>query len=142
MIVAAVVLPLTFSMAYAKGGNAHKMPLKEMLKQLDLTSEQQADIKKIMQSSHSELKKSASKGSFHNAKMNIIKADKFDETQAGALIDGMQALKKDKKLKKMQMVHEVYHTLTAEQQAKMDLLFEQHHQSKQKKQKKGKGNNK
>ncbi|WP_022940941.1 Spy/CpxP family protein refolding chaperone [Psychromonas hadalis] len=141
MIVATVILPLTFSIAYAQGGQggAHQMPLKGMLKQLALTADQQTEIKKIMQSSRSEMKQNANKGSFHRAKMVIIKADKFDENQASALIDSMQSMKKTKTMNRIQMVHEIYHSLSREQQAKMNLLFEQHYQ---KQQNRGKGKNK
>lgn len=142
ILLAAVVLPLTFSIAHAKngqGGNAHKMPLKEMLQQLDLTEKQELEVKTIMKSYRTEMKKGNVKGAFHDANMEIMKADKFDDDKAQSLIDAMFAQKKAKKLKKMQMKHEIYHSLTVEQQAKLDLLFQQKYEEMKNK---AKGKNK
>lgn len=138
ILIAAVALPLTFSVVHAKNGkgeNTQKMPLKEMLQQLDLSTEQQAEIKSIMKSSRAEMKQKGNKGAFHSANMEIMKADKFDEKQAIALIDAMNAQKKTKQLKRMKMKHEIYHALTSEQQAQMDLLFKQKHEKMKNKEK-------
>ncbi len=143
VMIAAVVFPLTFSSVYAKqggqGGNSYAMPLKAMLQQVDLTAEQQLEIKTIMQSYRTQ--QQANKGTFHDSQMAILKAEQFDAEQAGALIDAKDALRKDKKLKRMQMMFEVYHSLTPEQQAKMDLLFAQQ-QEKMLNQAQGKGQKK
>ena len=144
-MLAAVVLPLTLSSVYAKpGGNAGNMggiPLRGMLQQVDLTAEQQVKIETIMQKYRSEARSQANRGGFHEDVMAILKAEQFDAQQAEALIDARDALRKDKKLKRMQMMFEVYHSLTAEQQAKMDLLFDQH-QQKMLSQGKGRGQGK
>ncbi|WP_019615864.1 Spy/CpxP family protein refolding chaperone [Psychromonas ossibalaenae] len=137
MLLASVIVPLTFSTVYAKPGGKgthHGMPFKGMLKQVDLTPEQQADIKTIMQGYRSDKKIiSNNEGAFHERQMEIMKAPDFDETQASALIDEKNALRKEVQLKRMQMTFEVYHSLTPEQQGKMDLLFEQHQQKMQEK---------
>ncbi|WP_019616842.1 Spy/CpxP family protein refolding chaperone [Psychromonas ossibalaenae] len=132
VLLASVILPLTFSTAYAKsdckkGHNA--MSFKSMLKQVELTSEQQADIKSIMQSYRSE------KGTYHERKMAIMKASDFNEAQAITFIEetNTKTLRKDKRLNNMKMTHEVYQSLMPEQQAKMDLLFEQRQQKMQNK---------
>ncbi|WP_051303195.1 Spy/CpxP family protein refolding chaperone [Psychromonas aquimarina] len=137
VLLASVIIPLTFSTAYAKSGGKgghHGMPFKGMLKQVDLTPEQQADIKIIMQNYRSDKKmQSNNRGTFHERQMAIMKASDFDEAQAGALIDDKNALRKEAQLKRMQMTFDIYHSLTPEQQGKMDLLFEQHQQKMQEK---------
>lgn len=146
IVIASVVLPLSISTVYAKqekGNRSHGMPLKKMLAQVDLTEQQKIDVRTIVKSYRSEGQ--SDKGSFHANKMDLLKADTFDAQQASEIIDAQDALRKEKKLKKMQMMFEVYHSLTTEQQAKMDLLFEQHHQkmlNKKRDQGKGKGNSK
>lgn len=144
LVIASVALPLSISTVYAKqgkGGHSHGGPLKKMLAQVDLTDQQKVDVRTIMQSYSST--EQGKKGSFHTNKMDLLKADKFDVQKASDLIDAHDALRKEKKLKKMQMMFEVYHSLTIEQQAKMDLLFEQHQQKMlNKKRGKGKGKGK
>jgi len=130
MVIATVVLPLSISTVYAKqggkGGRSHGMPLQNMLQQVDLTEQQKVDLRSIMQSYRTA--NQGSKGAFHANRMAILQADEFDAQQAGSLIDAQDALRKSKKLKKMQMMYEVYHSLTSEQQGKMDLLFGLHQQ--------------
>lgn len=142
VMLAAVVLPLTMSSVYAKPGGygcqpgghgghhmrgysgMQGMPFQGMLGQIDLTAEQQKKIDAITQGYRSQ----ANRGAFHNNMMGILKSEKFDEQQAQALIDAKDALRDARQLQRMQMMHDVYQTLTAEQQAKMDELFSQHQQ--------------
>lgn len=138
-VIAAIVLPLTFTSVYAKPGRMghhNGMPLKGMLKQIDLTAEQKVEIDTILQTHRAEMPTRQDRGVFHEQQMTILKADQFSEAQASELIAAKQALRKDKQLKKMKVMHEVYHALTPEQQAKMDELFSQRQERKGKK---GKG---
>lgn len=128
VLIAALVLPLTFTSVYAKPGrmgNQNAMPFQGMLQQVELTAEQQLKIDSMMQNYRSQRPSQLGKGVFHEQQMAILKADQFSEAQANDLIDAKQALRKEKQLKRMKLMYEVYHSLTPEQQAKMDLLFSQ-----------------
>ncbi|WP_354622839.1 Spy/CpxP family protein refolding chaperone [Psychromonas sp. MME2] len=145
MLVATIVLPLTFSTAFAKqegrGGACDAMPMQSMLAKLDLTDAQKADVKTIMQKHKSD--KQQQKGAFHDAQMSIMKAPKFDAAQAEALIDSKDAAKKARKMQRMEMMFDVYHLLTPQQQTKMDKLLANKkgkHSHKGKKCKQGKNN--
>ena len=139
MMVVAVVLPLTFSGAYATArhnGERNAMPIQAMLKQVDLSAEQQLKIDSLLQSHRLDIQAQKKPTDFHDGLMTIIKAEKFDSAKVEELIDSREALRKDKKLQRIKMQFDVYHTLNVEQQAKMELLFEQHHQKMMKKGKK------
>lgn len=129
-MIVTILFPLTFSTVYAKPGWQGKgnMPLRGMLEQVDLTPEQQQEIKTIMQNYRAEAKVRPNRGAFHDAQMDILKAPEFDETQANALIDEKNNARKAWQLKKMQMMFDVYHSLTPEQQEKMDELLAQKQQ--------------
>ena len=133
LLLAMVVLPLACSGSYAKssGHRNQNMPLKKMLRQVDLTAEQQVNVDAILQNYRAGVTKQTNKGAFHDDMLTIIKAESFDTSKAEALIARQEALKKDKKLRRMQMTYDVYHALTADQQAKMDLLFAQYEQKMQ-----------
>ena len=130
LILAAVVLPLTFSTAYAKSGDHHRnnMPLKGMLKQVDLTAEQQVKVDKIILSYRTTHKQQKP-----NRLSAILKADKFNLKKAEALIESKRAMKNEHQVKRMNMLFDVYHQLTSKQQAKMDLLMEMNQQKMHKK---------
>lgn len=138
ILVVSIVLPLTFSTAFAgqggKGGNRDAMPFKSMLSQLDLTQEQKNNIKTIM----TEYRSSSPKGALHDAQMSLLKAPKFDEKQAQSLIDAREATKKAQKVKKMNLMYDVYHSLTPEQQADLDKMLAEKKANKGKKGNKGK----
>ncbi|PKF63025.1 hypothetical protein CW745_06260 [Psychromonas sp. psych-6C06] len=136
IIIVAVALPLSFSIAYAKedrGNNHHKNYFKQVLKQIDLSTEQKSEIKVIMKSYRSEKKNKGDRGAYHHGKMAILKTEKFDTNQAQALIDRKQSQQRERKLTMLQMEHQIYQALTPSQQDEMDKLFEQHHQSKSRK---------
>lgn len=147
MMVVAVVLPLTFSGAYAATrhhGDRNTMPIQGMLKQVDLTPEQQLKIDSLLQSHRAEVRSQKKTTDFHDSLMTIIKAEKFDSRQVENIIDSREAVLKEKKLRRIKMQFDIYHTLNVEQQAKMALLFDQHHrrmlkQGKKQGQRQGKG---
>lgn len=131
-ILAAVILPLTFSTVYAKQNNhrGHRgeAPLKSMLALVDLTAEQQKTIDVIIQDFRSSKVKPDNKGDYRQQMQRLIKADTFDTAQAKDLIASQDGLRQATKLNRMKMHYDIYHVLTAEQQEKMDLLFDQYKQ--------------
>ena len=135
ILVATIVLPLTISTAFAKpegkGRNWDAMPMQSMLSQLDLSDAQKTDIRTIMQKHRGD--KQQQRGSFHDAQMSIMKAPKFDAAQAQALIDSKDAAQKARKMQRMEMMFDVYHALTPEQQVKMDQLLAENQGRKGKK---------
>ena len=130
LILAAVILPLTFSTAYAKKSDNHRnnMPLKGMLKQVDLTPEQQVKVDKIILSYRTTQKQKKT-----ISMLAMLKADKFSSEKAKSLIESKRAIRNEHQVKKMNMLFDVYHLLTAKQQAKMDLLIEMNQQKMHKK---------
>ena len=130
LILAAVVLPLTFSTAYAKSGhhNQNNMRLQGMLKQVDLTAAQQTKVDKIILSYRTSQKQKQS-----TAMLSILKADKFSAKSAGELIESNRKMRNKNQVTKMKMMFDVYHALNAKQQAKMDLLIEMNQQKMHKK---------
>lgn len=138
-ILVMMVFPLAFSTVYAKGGhrnNTNEMSLVKMLKQVDLTSEQKVSVKSII-NEYQPVKRDA----IQKEMMEILKMEKFDIEKAKALIVSMDALKDQNKLNRLQMRHDIYQLLTAEQQAKMELLIDMEQQKGFKKGKKGQGKN-
>ena len=128
VIIAAVVLPLTFTSVYAKQrhqGNGNAMPMRGMLQQVDLTSEQKIEIDTILQTNRPQMGLRQDRGVFHEQQMTILKAKSFSKAKANDLINAQHALRKEMQLKRMEVMFDVYHALTPEQQAKMDLLFSQ-----------------
>ena len=135
VMIAAVVLPLTFSTVYAKGdghrGNMDAMPIVKMLRQVDLTTEQKEEVRTIIQN----YRTPNNKDLLQDKMIEILKADKFDMEKAQALVAEKDALRDAKQVKKLQMRHDIYQALTAEQQAKMELLLEMDMQKMSKRQK-------
>ena len=141
-LLAVMVFPLAFSTVYAKNGhknNSNTMPLVKMLKQVDLTAEQKESVESLIKEY-----RLANKGELHEDMMAILKAEKFDVKKAKALIASREALKEQKQLKRLQMRHDIYQLLTAEQQAKMELLIsmEQNKSFKRGKMNRGQGDGK
>lgn len=145
-VLAAVILPLTFSTVYAKQnnhkGNRGGAPLKSMLALVDLTAEQQKTIDVIVQDFRTSQVKPDNKGDYRQQMQSLIKADTFDTEQAKDLIESKDALKDTNKLNRMKMHYDIYHVLTTEQQGKMDLLFEQYEQKMDRRGNKGNKGNK
>jgi Spy/CpxP family protein refolding chaperone len=139
-ILAVVILPLTFSTVYAKQnnhkGNRGGAPLKSMLALVDLTADQQKAIDVIIQDHRA----SKVKSDYREKMQSLIKADTFNTEQAKALIVSKEALKEANQIDRMKMTYDIYHVLTAEQQGKMDLLFEQYDQKTDRRGKGNKGN--
>jgi len=140
-LLAVMVFPLAFSSVYAKSGhrnNSNTIPLVKMLKQVDLTAEQKVSVESIIK----EYRATTNKNALNEDMMAILKADKFDSKKAQALIASRDSLKQQKQLKRLQMRHDIYQLLTAEQQAKMELLInmEQNKSFKGGKKSRGKGN--
>ena len=130
-ILAAVILPLTFSTVYAKQGNKGKRdgaPLQSMLALVDLTAEQQTTIDTIIQDYRDAKVKPDNKGDYRQQMQSLITADTFDTAEAKSLIESKDKLRQTHQLNKMKMTYDVYHVLTDEQQEKMDLLFAQYEQ--------------
>ena len=139
-LLAVMVFPLAFSTVYAKNGhrnNNNTMPLVKMLKQVDLTADQKVSVESLIKEY-----RTTNRDALNEDMMAILKAEKFDAKKAEALVASRESLKQQKQLKRLQMRHDIYQLLTAEQQAKMELLIdmEQNKAFKRGKKNRGQGN--
>ena len=129
MLLAIAVLALTFSQLYAnengKLAPENSRPLAKLLDQIDLTNEQQQDIKAIVKNYRDDISKLTKKGTFNSTLIAIIKAEKFDSGEAESVIDAINILRKEREIKKMYMMHRVFHILSSEQQVQLNQLFAQ-----------------
>lgn len=140
MVLAAVVLPLTLgtASAWAFGGGGkdnHKGPRDEcrggldrgIMRQLDLTEEQQAQLKEMREAGRDEMK-AQFKENFesHQAQMQahrasvqaLVLADTFDQAAAQELAKQMVDQQTERRVKMLEKEHKMLSVLTPEQKAK------------------------
>ncbi len=137
LVLAAVVLPLTLgtASAFAFGGKHHKGgPDSEcgmgfdrgIMRQLNLTDEQQAQLKEMRNENRAEMKQKF-KGDFearqaqmqaHHAKVQaLVLADTFDEAAANKLAKEMVEQHTERKVQMLAKQHQMLSVLTPEQKA-------------------------
>lgn len=92
---------------------------------LNLTTEQKQEMKTIM-TSHQEATEELRNA--HKAEMQtLMQNDSFDETKAKALIAEKELTKENRALAMLQLKHQMYQVLTAEQQAEYETKPMRHH---------------
>ncbi|MDV2393238.1 CpxP family protein [Vibrio cholerae] len=138
MILAAAVLPLalgtTAALAYGghgwdKEGDGHCGDRGErgIWKQLDLTAEQQAQLKEMREAGREEMR--ANRGQSHDAmkalhaqERTLVLAADFDQAAAENLAKQMVDQQVTHRVKMMEKRHQMMSILTAEQKAKLQTL--------------------
>ncbi|WP_039058188.1 ATP-independent periplasmic protein-refolding chaperone Spy [Enterobacter sp. Bisph1] len=105
-------------MMHHKGKGPHDM----MFKDLNLTDAQKKQVREIMQSQRSEMKRPPVEE--RRAMHDIITSDSFDRAKAEAQIDKMQQQHKERMLKHMEAQNKIYNILTPEQKKQFNANFE------------------
>ncbi|MGL4829527.1 MAG: CpxP family protein [Vibrio sp.] len=139
MIIAAAILPLTLgtTAAFAYGGHGWDKEgegagcgghgERGIWKQLDLTAEQQAQLKDMREANREEMR--ANRGqhrdamkALHAQERNLILAANFDQATAEELAKQMVDQQVTHRVKMMEKRHQMMSILTAEQKAKWQTL--------------------
>lgn len=137
LVLAAVVLPLTLgtASAFAFGGKGHHKGMggecggfdRGIMRQLDLTDEQQAQLKEMRETNRAAMKahfsenadaRRAEMQAYHNNVQALILADNFDQAAANELAKQMVDKQTERKVKMMEKKHQMLSILTPEQKAK------------------------
>lgn len=101
----------------------HKHAGMGMLKQLDLTAEQQAQVEQIMQKQRTEMKAAMKDRRAHRDEMkSLVEQDTFDASKAERLIKQQQDQERKAKLAMLRSQHEIYKVLTPEQREKAKVV--------------------
>ncbi len=127
--VTAMAMALPMSAYAGHHGDGHNQGQSEMrghhhqgmglLKQLDLTEEQQAKVKDIMSQQKNNMKQAMGDRREHRDDMRgLVESDAFDAQKARALIAEQQAQELEMKLAMLKAQHEIYKLLTPEQREK------------------------
>jgi periplasmic protein CpxP/Spy len=94
-----------------------------MLKQLDLSEAQQAQVKQIMDKQRAEMKAAMGDRRAHREEMKtIVEQDTFDAAKAERLIAQQQEQERATKLSMLRTQHEIYKLLTPEQREKAKVI--------------------
>ncbi|QSX37088.1 Spy/CpxP family protein refolding chaperone [Shewanella sedimentimangrovi] len=107
--------------------------MRHMFRNLDLTDEQQAQIKSLMKEqrqARSEQQDESDREAHRNKMLALVSAAKFDENAARALIAEQQQHHEEGMLNFMKLQQQVYQLLTPEQQEKFRQQFAEHRGSK------------
>ncbi len=124
--------------AHHKSPPPKGMPLKVMLKGIDLTTEQKNQIDTIRQAAKAQ--KNAQRQAHQQASTAIVTAPTFNEADAQKLAQDMTAQKAKSKVEMLRNQQQIFSILTPEQQAKAKANIENFKLKKQgKMQGKGKG---
>ena len=101
----------------------HKHGGMGMLKQLDLTEAQQAQVKQIMEKQKADMKTAMRDRRAHREEMkSIVEQDTFDAAKAERLIAQQQHEERATKLAMLRTQHEIYKILTPEQREKAKVI--------------------
>ncbi len=142
VVIAALVLPLTVATAsaYAFGGGKdhHKGGFdrcggldKKVFRQLDLTNEQQDQLKQMRETNREEMKaqfqgnfesKRAEMQARHQKRQALVLAESFDEQAANELANEMVAQQAEKRVRMLEKQHQMLSILTPEQKTKLQEL--------------------
>lgn len=94
-----------------------------MLKQLDLSEAQQAQVKQIMQKQRANMKVAMSDRRAHREEMkSLVENDTFDDAKAERLIAQQQDQERTMKMSMLRTQHEIYKVLTPEQREKAKVI--------------------
>ncbi|WP_394249159.1 CpxP family protein [Vibrio profundi] len=143
LVLAAAALPLVFgtASAYAFGGKGEHKDMrgkcggfdKKIMRQLDLTDEQQAQLKEMRKASHEEMK--GKRGEHfanmqaHQAKVQeLVLADNFDEAAANELAQQMVEKQSERRVAMLKKQHQMMSILTAEQKDQLKELQQERFQ--------------
>lgn len=137
LVGALVVAPVAFAAkSSGEGKQRGGHPAMKMMKQLDLTDEQKAQVKEIMQQ-HKPQANAEQRQAMYQQRMEIITAASFDEGAAQAFIDVQQANHQTRMMNMLQAQQEIYQVLTPEQQQKYQELSAKKMEKQQKRMQKG-----
>ncbi|WP_163134029.1 Spy/CpxP family protein refolding chaperone [Agarivorans sp. Alg241-V36] len=137
LVGALVVAPVAFAAkSNSEGKNRGGHPAMKMMKQLDLSDEQKAQVKEIMQQ-HKPKADQEQRQAMYQQRMEIITAASFDQEAAQALIDIQQAKLQTRMLNMLQAQQQIYQVLTPEQQQKYQEISAKKMEKQQKRMQKG-----
>lgn len=137
LVGALVVAPVAFAAkSNSEGKQRGGHPAMKMMKQLDLSDEQKAQVKEIMQQHKPKADQEQRQAMYHQ-RMEIITAASFDQEAAQALIDIQQAKHQTRMLNMLQAQQQIYQVLTPEQQQKYQELSAKKMEKQQKRMQKG-----
>lgn len=110
------------------GKHAHKGQM-HLLKKLDLSDAQSADIKKVFESEKATMQsKREEKRALRKALRQVVHQQTLDQNKVNQIAEKMGALTKDMTLNRAKTKHQVYQVLTPEQQQKLTKLLDKKHE--------------
>ncbi|WP_221932906.1 Spy/CpxP family protein refolding chaperone [Thalassotalea sp. PS06] len=115
---------MAFDMHKHKGEHGKQgYRMEKMLRALDLSDAQRAQIKEIRSNSKQQLEALAPEKKEHRQELQaIIKADSFDENAFLALQNETAQKRQQAGLIRAKTMHQIYHVLDADQQAKFEKM--------------------
>ncbi|MCQ8895301.1 Spy/CpxP family protein refolding chaperone [Limnobacter humi] len=117
-----------------RGGPGHGPERREhgpmaMLKKLNLTPEQDTQVKQILDKQHARMEGRREAHKAHHAEMRaLVESDTFDQAKATRLIQQQQQQELNDRLAMLQTQHDIYKVLTPEQRSKLKALEERREQ--------------
>ncbi len=130
-LAAPLVAGTAIANSHGGGGDGwHGKHMQKVYKELNLTEEQQAEIKTIRQKQREQMQQFRTEGNrdAQRAQMQaLMKAETFDEDAARAMLNARHEASMEKKIAMMKSQHEIYQVLTPEQQAKFAEMMENAH---------------
>lgn len=104
-------------------GMGHHM-MKRMFSKLDLTEQQQEEVKSIMSAFKEQMKdKKDGHMAFRDQLKGLIQAETFDEAAVRTLIESKQAERVSAGIAKARMKNQIWNVLTEQQQAKLEEMM-------------------
>ena len=141
LMLIAVVFPLILGSANAlafggkdgdrggKHGGKCELDMKKVIRKLDLTAEQETQLKEMRESFREEMKGQFSEEDFqakiaerqaHQANMqSLVLADTFDQAKANELATAMVEKQAERRVKMLEKQHQMFSVLTPEQKAQV-----------------------
>ncbi|QSX40692.1 Spy/CpxP family protein refolding chaperone [Shewanella cyperi] len=135
LLATAMLLGGTVAVAHEHGedrgenGPGMHQGMRHMFRNLDLTEEQEAQIKSLMKEqrqARSEQQDESERETHRSKMLALVSASKFDENVARALIAEQQQHHEEGMLNFMKLQQQVYQLLTPEQQEKFRQQFAEH----------------
>lgn len=137
LTVAGLALALTLGGAAVAGGErghhggghgGHHFMMKRMFSKLDLSEQQQEEVKGIMSAFKTQMQeKKEGRSEFKDQMKALVQSDSFDEAAVRALIESKQASRVDAGVAKARMKNQIWNVLNSEQQAKLTEMMEKMH---------------
>ncbi len=131
LVIAAAVLPMVFATAsvsaFGGKGGKHKDFDRSLMRQLDLTVEQQQQLRDMREARRAERDadreaRFAEKAAHREAVQALVLADNFDQTAAQELAQAMVEKQTERRVQKLAHQHEMLSVLTAEQKEQWQAL--------------------